>query len=72
MGAVGVCAVVVPAVASDPPALAELCAHLRDLGLSTRKLPEQLELVGVLPRNAMGKVVKRELVARFLLKETVK
>jgi acyl-CoA synthetase (AMP-forming)/AMP-acid ligase II len=66
------CAVVVPAVASDPPALAELCAHLRDLGLSTRKLPEQLELVGALPRNAMGKVVKRELVARFLVKETVK
>jgi acyl-CoA synthetase (AMP-forming)/AMP-acid ligase II len=64
------CAVVVPASASDPPALAELCAHLRDLGLSTRKLPEQLELVSALPRNAMAKVVKRELVARFLLKET--
>src|SRR3984885_3640536 len=59
------CAVVVPPAASDPPALDELCAHLRDLGLSTRKLPEQLELVGALPRNAMGKVVKRELVARF-------
>jgi acyl-CoA synthetase (AMP-forming)/AMP-acid ligase II len=63
------CAVVVPASASEPPALAELCAHLRNLGLSTRKLPEQLELVGALPRNAMGKVVKRELVARFVLKE---
>lgn len=67
------CAVVVPAAAAaDPPALAELCAHLRDLGLSTRRLPEQLELVGALPRNAMVKVVKRELVARFLEKETVK
>ena len=43
--------------------------------MSTRKLPEQLEqleLVGALPRNAMGKIVKRELVARFLAKETVK
>jgi acyl-CoA synthetase (AMP-forming)/AMP-acid ligase II len=64
------CAVVVPASASDPPTLAELCAHLRDLGLSTRKLPEQIELVGALPRNAMGKIIKRELVARFLVKET--
>jgi acyl-CoA synthetase (AMP-forming)/AMP-acid ligase II len=63
------CAVVVPARVLNPPSLAALCAHLRDLGLSTRKLPEQLELVGALPRNAMGKVVKRELVARFLAKE---
>jgi len=59
------CAVVVPAAAADPPTLAELCAHLRAQGLSTRKLPEQLELVGALPRNAMGKIVKRELAARF-------
>ena len=63
------CAVIVPASPADPPTLAELCGHLRDLGLSTRKLPEQLELAGALPRNAMGKVVKRELVARFLVKE---
>jgi acyl-CoA synthetase (AMP-forming)/AMP-acid ligase II len=64
------CAVVVPASAADPPTLAELCGHLRDLGLSSRKLPEQLELAGALPRNAMGKVVKRELVARFTVRET--
>jgi acyl-CoA synthetase (AMP-forming)/AMP-acid ligase II len=63
------CAVIVPASPADPPTLPELCGHLRDLGLSTRKLPEQLELAGALPRNAMGKVVKRELVARFLVKE---
>jgi acyl-CoA synthetase (AMP-forming)/AMP-acid ligase II len=64
------CAVIVPASAADPPTLFELCTHLRDLGLSSRKLPEQLELAGALPRNAMGKVVKRELVARFVVKET--
>jgi non-ribosomal peptide synthetase component E (peptide arylation enzyme) len=40
-------------------------------GLSTRKLPEQLEYVEVLPRNAMGKVVKRELTVQFARKETV-
>jgi acyl-CoA synthetase (AMP-forming)/AMP-acid ligase II len=64
------CAVVVPADPADPPSLAALAEHLRALGLSTRKLPEQLELVRELPRNAMGKVVKRELTAQFTLKET--
>ncbi|HVW41726.1 MAG TPA: AMP-binding protein [Amycolatopsis sp.] len=59
------CAVVVPADHANPPNLATLCAHLRAHDLSVRKLPEQLELVDVLPRNAMGKVVKRELTARF-------
>ena len=59
------CAVVVPSDPGRPPDLAALCGHLREHGLSTRKLPEQLELVGALPRNAMGKIVKRELTSRF-------
>jgi acyl-CoA synthetase (AMP-forming)/AMP-acid ligase II len=59
------CAVVVPADPGAPPDLVSLCAHLRDHGLSTRKLPEQLELVDALPRNAMGKIVKRELTGRL-------
>jgi acyl-CoA synthetase (AMP-forming)/AMP-acid ligase II len=59
------CAVVVPENLAAPPDLATLCIHLRASGLSTRKLPEQLELVDALPRNAMGKVVKRELASRF-------
>jgi acyl-CoA synthetase (AMP-forming)/AMP-acid ligase II len=59
------CAVVVPVSADAPPDLASLCDHLLAHGLSTRKLPEQLELVGALPRNAMGKVVKRDLTARY-------
>ncbi|HVV08056.1 class I adenylate-forming enzyme family protein [Amycolatopsis sp.] len=59
------CAVVVPGNPAAPPDLATLCAHLREHGLSIRKLPEQLELIDSLPRNAMGKVVKRELTARF-------
>ncbi|SHN17684.1 class I adenylate-forming enzyme family protein [Cryptosporangium aurantiacum] len=65
-----VCAVVVPVSAEDPPDLTGLCDHLLDHGLSTRKLPEQLELVGALPRNAMGKVVKRDLTARYRIQET--
>jgi acyl-CoA synthetase (AMP-forming)/AMP-acid ligase II len=64
------CAVVVPASAPDPPSLDALCRHLLSLGLSKRKLPEQLELVSALPRNAMGKVLKRMLTAQFTPKET--
>jgi acyl-CoA synthetase (AMP-forming)/AMP-acid ligase II len=64
------CAVVVPADAGAPPDLASLCAHLRGHGLSVRKLPEQLELVDALPRNAMGKVVKRTLTGRFTTEGT--
>ncbi|THJ72231.1 class I adenylate-forming enzyme family protein, partial [Candidatus Frankia alpina] len=60
-----VCAVVVPADPGDPPDLATLCAHLRAVGLNIRKLPEQLEIVPELPHNAMGKVMKRDLTARF-------
>ena len=59
------CAVVVPARPDSPPGLASLCEHLLAHGLSTRKLPEQLQIVAALPRNAMGKVVKRELTAQF-------
>jgi non-ribosomal peptide synthetase component E (peptide arylation enzyme) len=61
--------VVAVVVASDPqapPTLTELCAHLRAAGLNPRKLPVQLELTHELPRNAMGKVMKKELRAQFL------
>lgn len=59
------CAVVVPADAHDPPSLTELCDHLLAEGLSKRKLPERLELIDALPRNAMEKVRKPELARRF-------
>jgi non-ribosomal peptide synthetase component E (peptide arylation enzyme) len=65
------CAVVVPANPAAAPDLASLCEHLRAHGLSRRKLPEQLEYADALPRNAMGKVVKRELTAQFVRKESV-
>ena len=41
--------------------LAEIVAYLRDLGIATFKLPERLELRDELPRNALGKILKREL-----------
>jgi acyl-CoA synthetase (AMP-forming)/AMP-acid ligase II len=59
------CAVVVPADPAHPPALGELVAHLTARGLSIRKAPEQLEIVAELPRNAMGKIVKRDLQRRY-------
>jgi acyl-CoA synthetase (AMP-forming)/AMP-acid ligase II len=52
-------------VSGEPPSLPDVCAHLRSRGLNPRKLPVQLEVVDELPRNAMGKVVKADLAARF-------
>ncbi|MGW6358059.1 AMP-binding protein [Streptomyces sp. NPDC055092] len=60
-----VCAVVVAETAGQVPALADVCEHLLSCGLNKRKLPEQLEFVEELPRNAMGKVMKNVLRERF-------
>jgi non-ribosomal peptide synthetase component E (peptide arylation enzyme) len=59
------CAVVVAADPADPPTLAELCDHLLAYGLMKQKLPEQLEVVAVLPRNPTGKVLKHDLRAHY-------
>jgi len=60
-----VCAIIEPSNPEDPPTLEELNKHLLTTGLSNRKLPEQLEVVDELPRNAMEKVIKAELRKRF-------
>ena len=57
-----VCAVV---VAKSSLELSAIVAFLRERGLMTQKLPEQLETVEVLPRNATGKIDKRALRTRF-------
>ncbi len=54
------CAVVVP-VAGAEVTLAGLVAHLRAARVASFKLPERLVIVGELPRNPSGKVLKREL-----------
>ena len=41
--------------------LAEIVDYLRGIGIATFKLPERLELRGELPRNPLGKILKREL-----------
>jgi acyl-CoA synthetase (AMP-forming)/AMP-acid ligase II len=53
---------------NDPDAtltLAELADFCRSTGLTTQKIPERLEIVDDMPRNAMGKVAKQELRSRF-------
>ncbi|MDI2126039.1 AMP-binding protein [Yinghuangia seranimata] len=59
------CAVVVARDPSAPPDLDRLGVFLRGQGLMIQKLPERLEIVGQLPRNPAGKVLKKELKERF-------
>jgi len=54
-------AVVVLTPGADPPTLDELVALLRERMIASYKLPERLEVVDALPRNPVGKVLKREL-----------
>ncbi|MFI5806241.1 class I adenylate-forming enzyme family protein [Streptomyces sp. NPDC051561] len=55
-----VCAVVVPRPGTEV-SLGEVVAHLQSLHIASYKLPERLEVRGELPRNPVGKVLKREL-----------
>ncbi|EFC79131.1 class I adenylate-forming enzyme family protein [Parafrankia sp. EUN1f] len=55
-----VCAVVVVRPGSAVT-LADLAAHCQAEGLARYKCPERLEIVDELPRNPMGKVLKRQL-----------
>jgi acyl-CoA synthetase (AMP-forming)/AMP-acid ligase II len=59
---VGVFAVAAP---DFTPTLDEIIEHLRTIDVASYKLPERLELVDVLPRNPVGKVVKPDLRARW-------
>jgi acyl-CoA synthetase (AMP-forming)/AMP-acid ligase II len=59
------CAVIVAAPGADKVTLEKLSAHCLGLGLAQHKLPERLVLVGELPRNSMGKVLKAELRAHY-------
>ena len=43
--------------------LVEVAEHCRELGLAKQKVPEQLEIVDEIPRNAMAKIQKPALQA---------
>ncbi|MCO5317106.1 MAG: AMP-binding protein [Microthrixaceae bacterium] len=60
-----VCAVVQTAEGSDPMTFESMVAHLKDAGLMTQKLPEQLEFIDTIPRNPAGKVLKHVLVDQY-------
>jgi acyl-CoA synthetase len=54
------CVIVVPRP-GPPVTLAELVDFLKGIGVATFKLPERLELRDELPRNPVGKILKRDL-----------
>ncbi|UOZ11589.1 hypothetical protein MUY22_00245 [Amycolatopsis sp. WQ 127309] len=54
-----VCAVVVPG--ERKPSLEDLVAYLRERKVAAFKLPERLEYAAALPRNPVGKILKRQL-----------
>ena len=56
-----VCAIVQPVDDGDPLSLDEIVADLRDRGLAAGKLPEQLEVIDLIPRTPAGKVLKHVL-----------
>ncbi|MEJ7582620.1 MAG: AMP-binding protein [Acidimicrobiales bacterium] len=58
------CACVIPRDGRPAPTLTELGSFLADIGVSLRKVPEQLEVMEDLPLTASGKVDKRALRAR--------
>jgi acyl-CoA synthetase (AMP-forming)/AMP-acid ligase II len=60
-----VCAVVETRPGAAPLDFAAMQAYCRKAGLMTQKIPEQLELVDALPRNATLKILKHELRARL-------
>ncbi|WP_395106243.1 class I adenylate-forming enzyme family protein [Actinomadura sp. SCN-SB] len=60
-----VCAVLTVRGGAPEPSLAEITAFLRDNGLMSRKLPEQVEIVDELPRTGLGKIDKLALRDRF-------
>ncbi|MGX1804322.1 class I adenylate-forming enzyme family protein [Nocardia sp. NPDC055321] len=58
------CAFVVPSPGTTPT-LESLVAHLRALEVASFKLPERLEVVESLPRNPVGKLLRRDLRAQL-------
>ena len=55
------CAVVVPADPAAPLTMAAMVRHCEDARIMRQKIPEQLVIVGALPKNSAGKVEKARL-----------
>ncbi len=59
------CAVIVLAEGAGSLSLTELVEFCREQKLANQKIPERLEIVDQLPRNALGKILKRELRSTY-------
>jgi hypothetical protein len=59
------CACIVPHPGTEPPTLDDLVAFLRSYEIAAFKLPERLEVLDAFPLSPIGKVSKKDLVARF-------
>lgn len=59
------CAVVQLAPGADTLTLLEIAEHCVASQLAKQKIPEQVEFVEALPRNAMGKILKQDLRKQF-------
>ena len=55
------CIFVVPRDRDRPPTLADIVAHLKQIGVAAYKLPEHLEYLDAIPRNPVGKILKSQL-----------
>jgi cyclohexanecarboxylate-CoA ligase len=60
-----VCAVVESVPDGPSITFPEMSTYLREHGLMTQKIPEQLEIIDIMPRNATLKILKHELRARY-------
>ncbi len=60
-----VCLFVVPRDPADAPTLDDVIGRLSAEGVAKFKWPERLEIVDALPRNPIGKILKRELRTRL-------
>lgn len=58
-----VCVCVVPRDENDEPTLEEINEYLKGIGMSVYKLPEKLKIIDAIPRNPVGKILKKELRA---------
>ena len=59
------CAVVSVKAGEEPLGFAEMQEFLKGKGLRMQAVPEQLELVDVVPRNPSGKILKHKLQEQF-------
>jgi cyclohexanecarboxylate-CoA ligase len=60
-----VCAIVAVVPGGEPLGFVEMQDFLREKGIRLQAIPEQLELIDAIPRNAGGKVTKNVLRDQF-------